>query len=112
VTSYLPALLSILPDLHTALHEIGAYHQACARLEWNGADTSKKQRTAFENVKRRVLAAANRLDLLPEERANLVKQLKHARTENAGLKDTVARLQEENRRLTEANVIAMQGRAA
>ena len=101
--SYLPALLSILPDIATVENGIKAYHAACLRREWNGTDTDDKQRAAFNTIKRRLLAAANRLDVAPDERQRMTKAYDHLKALNEGLMQTIERQREQIAQLTAAN---------
>ncbi len=89
--SYLPMLTSIRGDLHTALNKIDAYESLCAQREWTGKDVSAAQTRAVQTIRARVLAAANRLDLIPQDRERLERTVRTLRDENEGLRATVAR---------------------
>jgi hypothetical protein len=108
--SYLPALLSILPDIATVENGIKAYHAACLRQEWNGTDTGDKQRAAFNTIKRRLLAAANRLDVAPDERDRMTKAHAQLKLMNEGLLETIERQREQIAQLTAANAGQYRGR--
>lgn len=88
VTSYLPTLLAVRPKLVHAVNRIDAYHVLCLRTEWGTEDTTEKQTGAFHTICAQVVSAANQLDLMPEERAMLVRKLETARIENEGLRAT------------------------
>lgn len=107
--SYLPTLLQVRADLHTALARIHAYEVASARMEWSRADTTGEQGRAWDTIRARVLAAANRLDLVPQDRQNLVAINRQLRIENEGLRGTVARLSQQIAQLTDANVRQAEG---
>ena len=111
-TSYLPTLLQVRTDLQTALNRIDAYEVLCHRTEWAGVDTTEKQAGAFHTVCARVIAAANRLELRPEERSQLVRTLETLRIENTALRETNDRLRESNKHLEAALVRLTAERAA
>ena len=108
--SYLMTLIDVRKDLVNAVNRIDAYETLCVRMEWGTEDTSDKQTGAFNTVCARVLSAANRLALMPEERDKLVTLLRQERIRSEGLAQTNERLRAENQRLTEANVMMVQGR--
>ena len=81
MTSDLPTLLLVLADLMTVINAIHAYHIACQRMEWTGADVAKKQASAVHTIQRRLLQAYNRLDLGPTEREKLAAENRHLRDE-------------------------------
>lgn len=112
MTSYLPTLLLVLADLMTVINAIHAYHIACQRMEWTGADVAKKQASAVHTIQRRLLQAYNRLDLGPTEREKLAAENRQLRDELHALRYTNARLTDTNERLTAENVRRMEGRAA
>lgn len=87
-TSYLPTLLAVRPRLVQAVNRIDAYEVLCTRTAWGTEDTSERQTGAFHTICACVVAAANQLDLMPEERAALVRKLETARIENEGLRAT------------------------
>jgi hypothetical protein len=92
--SFLPMLLGCLPDVHTIENSINAYHVACLRLDWTGADVVEKQTHAVNTIRARAFALARRLDVIPEEHARqaaeigtLRRELKEARAQIAALTD-------------------------
>lgn len=99
MTAYLPMLLACQDDLSTIQNSIKAYHVACMRMEWTGADCVAKQTAAVDTIRTRALSLARRLDVIPAEHAaqaaeisRLRRELKDARTQLAGANDTIARL--------------------
>lgn len=110
--SYLPALLSVLPDLYTVENGIKAYQQACNRMEWNGTDTADKQRAAFHTIQRRLLAAANRLDVFPDERQRMTKAYADLKALSEGQAEIITRQREQIAQLTQANANYYGGRSA
>ena len=104
VTSYLPTLLAVRPRLVNAINRIDAYQVLCLRTEWGTEDTAEQQTGAFHTVCACVIAAANQLDLMPEERAALVRKLETARIENEGLRATNDRLRSDKQHLEAALV--------
>ena len=89
--SYLPTIDKALPLAHRIANEMAAYVVLCKRMEWGAVDTSKKQTDAMNNIRRAALQLANLLDLIPQDRERLERQLRAARDENEGLRATVAR---------------------
>lgn len=111
-TSYLPTLLSVRGELYTAVSKIAAYEALCSRMEWGPEDTSGKQGKAFAEISARVLSAAMRLDLIPQEREKLMDLLRQERIRNEGLARTNERLREANKHLEAALVRLTAERAA
>lgn len=109
VTSYLPTILAVRPDLQTALNRGHGYEAACARTEFTGTNTAEEQRRAYETIKSRVSAAYNRLDLGPTDRQKLVKIAEDFRTENIALKTLTERQREQIKHLEAALVRAVGG---
>lgn len=110
--AYLPTVLIVEADLNTAIVKCHAFRVACERTEWTRTNTDGERARAYETICARVRAAYDRLDLGPTSRETMAKEMKHSRTVAAALREEVARLQEENRRLTAANVDLLHGRAA
>jgi hypothetical protein len=95
----LPRHLRVLRDrINTAKNAIDALERFEFAHEWGAVYAEEKRENAMKNIERAVLAAADAIGVYPSEAM--------------AYRDQIVRLQEENRRLTEANVIAMQGRAA
>jgi hypothetical protein len=84
--------------INTAKNAIDALERFEFAHEWGAVYAEEKRENAMKNIERAVLAAADAIGVYPSEAM--------------AYRDQIVRLQEENRRLTEANVIAMQGRAA
>lgn len=95
----LPRHMRVLRDrINTAKNAIDALERFEFAHEWGAVYSEQKRDQAIRNVERAVLEAADAIGVKPSDAVFY--------------RDIIDRLQEENRRLTEANVIAMQGRAA
>ena len=95
----LPRHMRVLRDrINTAKNAIDALERFEFAHEWGAVYAEEKRENAMKNIERAVLAAADAIGVYPSEAM--------------AYRDQIVRLQEENRRLTEANVIAMQGMAA
>jgi hypothetical protein len=91
--------MRVLRDrINTAKNAIDALERFEFAHEWGAVYAEEKRENAMKNIERAVLAAADAIGVYPSEAM--------------AYRDQIVRLQEENRRLTEANVIAMQGMAA
>jgi len=84
--------------INTAKNAIDALERFEFAHEWGAVYAEEKRENAMKNIERAVLAAADAIGVYPSEAM--------------AYRDQIVRLQAENRRLTDANVIAMQGRAA
>lgn len=111
-TSYLPTLIDVRKDLVNAVNRIYDYETLCVRMELGTENTQEKQTGAFHTICARVLSAANRLDLLPEERSQLVRKLETLKIENEGLRGTNTRQREQITHLEAALVRLTAERAA
>jgi len=95
----LPRHMRVLRDrINTAKNAIDALERFEFAHEWGAVYAEEKRENAMKNIERAVLAAADAIGVYPSEAM--------------AYRDQIVRLQAENRRLTDANVIAMQGRAA
>jgi len=99
MTSYLPMLLGCQADVSTIENAIKAYHVACLRVEWTGADLVAKQTAAVNTIRARALSLARRLDVIPEEHerqageiSRLRRELQVARQQLAAAQDTIQRM--------------------
>jgi adenylosuccinate lyase len=95
----LPRHLRILRDrIITAKNALDALERFEFASEWGATYSEEKKRNAMNNVERAVLAAADAIGVHPSEAM--------------AYRDIITRLQDENRRLTAANVDLLHGRAA
>lgn len=95
MTQGLPRHLRILRDrINTAKNALDALERFEFAHEWGAVYSEQKREQAIRHVERAVLDAADAIGVKP--------------TDAQFYRDIIDRLQEENRRLTEANVIAMQ----
>ena len=95
--SYLPMLLGCLPDVHTIENSINAYHVACLRIEWTGADVVEKQTNAVNTIRARALSLARRLDVIPMEHEQQAREISRLRRELHDARQQVAALTESQR---------------
>lgn len=90
MTSYLPMLLGCQDDVSTIENAIKAYHVACLRVEWTGADLVAKQTAAVNTIRARALSLARRLDVIPEEHAKQAAEISRLRRELKDLREQFA----------------------
>ncbi len=95
----LPPYLRRLRDrLRTATNHLDTLERLEIAQAWGAANSDEKRAHAYKTIEKCVLDAAEIIGVQPSE-----KQLYH---------DIISRLREENDRLTAANVVARENRAA
>lgn len=95
----LPRYLRVLRDrLRTAVNALDTYERLEIAAAWGADASDKKREAALKTIERTVLDAADAIGVKPSDQMFY--------------RDCITRLQEENQRLTAANVRLIEGKAA
>ena len=99
MSSPLPKHLRLLRDrVRTLINKLDALERMEFAAELGALASEQKRNVAYAVIEREMIACADVIGVAPSEKVMLT--------------DIIARLRAENQRLTEANVMLMQGRAA
>ena len=87
-------LAQLRNDVGTVLNAIAEYERICLRHAWTGVDASEKQDRAYRTIETRMLAACDRIGILPSEKRMYLEIIDAARAEIARLEHTIKHLTE------------------